>query len=157
MELTINQKRKMKNETLVTIYSNSEFMGNIVKYEGKLIEQGTRKYAQFDNSPYVKFIQKGKRKPVQIQKTSHVTMVILEGYGHIDPPGMFSKTISEFGGTVVREASYVSFDDKWDTDFNKMIDQYIEEKNVKVIADYRTSKGFNSYHKISSSVMTELS
>lgn len=43
----------MNESQKVTIYSTSEFMGNVVKYEGKLLDHGVRKYAQYAVSIWI--------------------------------------------------------------------------------------------------------
>lgn len=128
-----------------TIYTDSEFMGNIIKYEAReLLEHGTKRYAQYGNSPFVTWIPEGKRKPVGIVKSYQPTVLILEGVGHPEPDKMFAD--APFTGNVlVQEAKYASFDEGWEKDFDAMVDKYIAENNVKVIADYRHTKGFSSY------------
>lgn len=109
----------------VTIYTTSEFMGNVCKYEGTLIEHGTRKYAQYDNAPYVDFVPRGKRKPLRIQKAYKPYLLIVEGWGAPEPEPMCTPQ----GGM----SKYSSFDDGWRRDFNALI----EASGCVIIADYR--------------------
>lgn len=129
-----------------TIYTDSEFMGNIMKHEAKeLIEHGTKKYAQYNKAPFVKWIPLGKRKPVGITKSgSSPMLLILEGVGHPNPESMWGEG-KKVGDATVTEVKYASFDDRWEKDFDTMIDKYIAESGAKVIADYRHTKGFNSH------------
>lgn len=129
----------------VTIYSASEFMGNINRYEGTLIEHGAGPYAQYKNAPFVTFVPKKKRNAVKIRKGYKPFLLILEGTGHPEPPSMFGEAIVTLPvAGEMKESKYSSFDDRWETDFDAMIDKYIAESGTKVIADYRHTKGFNS-------------
>ena len=134
----------MSNQ-LVTIYRQSESFGNFVKDEGKLIAHGTRPYAQYKNAPFVNFIPKGKRKEIKLSKTYNPMMLVLEGHGHPTPEDLFSVNFSKTAEAEVKKAAYVSFDDRYNTDFDSFIDSYIEKSNAKIVADYRFTKGFNSY------------
>lgn len=136
-----------KKENQITVYWTGEFFGSVIKKEGTLIEHGTRKYAQYNNAPFVKMIPAGKRNPVLIAKEYKPFILVLEGTGHPEPQSMWKESNTPVAGVTVTEAKYSSFDDRWDTDFDKMIDAYIEEIGVNVIADYRHTKGFNSYDK----------
>lgn len=127
----------------VTIYSDSEFGGCINKYEGKLIEFGTRPYAQYKKTPYVTFIPTRKRYPRQILKGYKPFILILDGVGHPQPPSAFNEPVIH-GLVTVYKSKYLSFDERYDTDFDTMIDKYIVESGARVIADYRHTKGFNS-------------
>lgn len=136
--------RTLANNQLVTIYINGGF-GNIVKYEGKLIEYGNRKYAQYDNASFASFVPKGKRKAVGFIKTSHSTMLILPGYNHPEPDSMFGEAKIDENGTSIRESRYMSFDSRFATDFDAKIDGYLANNNIKPLLDCRTSKGFSPY------------
>jgi len=137
---------KNENQQKVTIYTSSEFFGSFHKYVGKLIDFGTRKYAQYDNAPFVTFIPSKKRKARQILKSFQPMILILEGIGHPDPETIWGGSKKENDVTVT-QSKYSSFDERWSSDFDSLIDKYIQESGVNVIADYRHTKGFNSYTK----------
>lgn len=139
-------------ENQITVYWSGEFMGSINKQEGTLIQHGTRKYAQYNNAPFVEMVPAGKRKGIRISREYNPFILILEGTGHPDPQSMWGEITSSSPGITVRQAKYSSFDDRWETDFDQMIDGYVAQNNVKVIADYRHTKGFSSYDRFQSKV-----
>jgi hypothetical protein len=134
----------MSNQ-LVTIYRQSEFFGNFIKHEGKLIEHGSRPYAQYKNAPFVSFIPKGKRNPIKFVKTHNPMILVIEGHGHPTPEELFSVIVSKDANAKVSTAKYSSFDHRYNTDFDSFMDSYIEKSSAKVVADYRFTKGFSSY------------
>lgn len=117
----------------VTIYTSSDFMGNIVKYEGWLNELGLQDYAQYRAVPYVHFVPKGKRNKVGFVKTYDYYIYIVAGHGHPDPEELFSVKVSDMMST----AKYRSFDDRYKTDF----DPIIEGLDATVLLDCRKAKG----------------
>ena len=114
----------------ITVYTTSEFMGTVQRYEGTLIEQG----AQYENAPFVSFIPKGKRNGVRIVKY----ILILKGWNHPEPEDMFGNSLGRFSnGVMIKESKYSSFDDGYKIDFNNVIDKYIAENPALLLADYR--------------------
>ncbi len=130
MENTIKEK--------ITVYTTSEFMGNVQKYEGTLIDQGKMKYAQYDNAPFVSFIPKGKRNGCRIVKGYNPYILILKGWNHPEPDGMYGEA-RQGDGVTIRESRYASFDDGYKIDFNNVIDKYLADNPGLLIADYRES------------------
>jgi hypothetical protein len=128
--------------TLITVYLTSEWSNHVKKYEGKYVSHGTRKYAQYNNAPFVRFIPKGKRKFVEVQKCFHAYIVIIKGHGHPDGPEE-PKTVEDCGDVVVTTHHYSNFDERHTNDFEKFINEYLPK--CEVIADYRHTQGFNPY------------
>ena len=116
----------------VTIYCTNEFFGNIVRYDGKLINHGVRKYAQYENAPFVEFIPKGKRKIVRIQKSYKPYLLIINGYDNQLPDSMYGKSETK-NGVTIKKSRYQSYDNRYKTDFDKIL----ENSNINIIADYR--------------------
>jgi hypothetical protein len=143
---------KWRGRLNVTVYVNSEFMGNINRVEGALMRFGTEKYAQYDNGVFVALIPKGKRNGIIYQRQSYATVLILEGHGHPSPDAMFTEKLPSAEGISVTTSKYASFDEGWVNDFDAMIDKYIAEKNPVVLGDFRVSKGFNPYDKFQNKV-----
>lgn len=128
----------------ITVYWPGSFFGSINKTEGTLIEHGTKEYAQYKNAPFVTMVPAKKRKPVVIRKDYKPFILVLAGTGHPEPQDMFVAGESNGLGVTSRISKYSSFDDRWETDFDQMIDKYIEEKKPVIVADYRHTKGFRS-------------
>jgi len=116
----------------ITVYYSTEFMGSIAKVEGYLIEHGRRKYAQYDDAPFVKFTPRKKRKPICILKGYKPYLLILKGWDNVDTQGLYSEGRTE-GNVTIREGRYASFDDRFKTDFDAKINNY---KHL-FLADYR--------------------
>ena len=116
----------------ITIYTTSEFFGSIVSYEGYLVEYGARKYAQYENAPFVKFIPKGKRKTCIIQKAYKPYLLILKGWDNPKSEGMFKKS-EDKNGVTIKESKYKSYDDRYKSDFDNIINDYRD----LFLADYR--------------------
>lgn len=124
----------------VTIYTTSEFFGSIQKYEGTLIEHGRRKYAQYDDAPFVDFIPKGKRKGVRLLKAYKPYLLICLGWKCPNAQEMFGlEKVSEYpeGKVFIRESRYQSFDSGYKKDFDLVIDNMITRGDVVILADYR--------------------
>lgn len=124
----------------ITIYTTSNFFGSIQKHEGTLIETGRRKYAQYDNAPFVDFIPKGKRKAVRILKSYKPYLLICAGWNCPNTQGMFgAEETKEYpeGHVKIRQSRYSSFDDGYKKDFDVIIDNMITRGDIVVVADYR--------------------
>jgi len=116
----------------ITIYYTSEFFGSVQSIEAHLIEHGKRKYAQYDNAPFVKFIPKGKRKIRMIQKSFKPYLLIVKNWNMPKPDDMYGKTEVK-DNVIIRQSKYSCFDDKYKSDFDIIIDKYKND----FIADYR--------------------
>ena len=116
----------------ITVYTTSEFFGSVIKYEGYLLEHGSREYAQYKNVPFVKFIPRGKRKPIQILKGYKPYILILKDWNNINPDGMYGEATKK-DDVIIRKSSYKCFDDRYKSDFDVIINQYKD----KFLADYR--------------------
>lgn len=128
----------MSGRPKVTIYHKSDLMGNIIKTEARLVEHGTRKYAQYDNAVFVNFVPKRKRKVRGLIATSRPYVLILEGWGHPDPDSLFGPAErSETTGVGFARGRYSAFSGGWVADFEKRINPYLESGKAAVVADYR--------------------
>lgn len=119
----------------VTIYAAGGF--GIVKTEGKLIAHGRKKYAQYDAAPFVHFIEKGKRTPRGYCEGYKPFFLVVKGHGHPDPDSGFISEPSGVPGISCQASRYGSFDPRYQTDFNAVIDPYLQAHPGIVVADYR--------------------
>lgn len=126
----------MENKTKITVYTTSEFMGNVQRYEGYLIATGLMKYAQYDNAPFVSFIPKGKRNGVRIVRGYNPYVLVLNGWDRPEPDSMFGESRHE-NGVTIKESRYQSFDDGYKIDFNNVIDKFLIDNPRVLLADYR--------------------
>lgn len=116
----------------ITVYYTGEFFGSVIKKEGYLVEYGRREYAQYKNAPYVVFIPRRKRKAIRILKGYKPYILILNGWDNPEPNGMYG-TETKKDGVIIKKSTYTSFDDRYKSDFDRIIDKHKE----KFLADYR--------------------
>lgn len=122
----------------ITVYTTSEFMGTVQKYEGTLIDHGHMIYAQYDQAPFVSFTPKRKRNGIRIVKGYNPYILILKGWDHPEPEDMFGNSAGRLSnGVTIKESKYSSFDDGYKIDFNNVIDPYIAKNPAVLLADYR--------------------
>jgi predicted ABC-type ATPase len=118
-----------------TMYLASEFMGNINKIDVTDIKIKAKKYAQYEKALSVTFIPKGKRSPRGTTLTYSPYILVLKGY-NTPVPQSSMKPIAP----GVEQSIYTSFDDRWQTDFDKIVDDYIAEHPDSVLFDARAKK-----------------
>lgn len=133
----------MKYEDLkATIYTKSEFFGNIVKREVKLHEITEKTtYAQYHNAVKATFTIKRKRSKSSLVTTYQPYVVIVAGWDHPNPADMFD-IVEKTDTMTIKKSSYMSFDDRFATDFDAIVDS---GKLGEVILDARHTKGFSSH------------
>jgi hypothetical protein len=125
----------------VTIYSTSEFFGDVTKVEAILVEIGRRDYAQYRNAPYVIFIPKGKQKQFIKRALEYAYLLVIEGWNH-PPPFDMMTPLTDDGtgtGTKTQQSRYPSFDDRYKTEFDELMNPYLEKQTV--ILDVRKTAG----------------
>ena len=121
-----------------TMYLMGELGFGVRKYEGWLVEHGRKPYAQYPDAPFVKFVPKGKRKPRGWQGSYRPYCVLLRGHGHeLEPDSALLPAESTTPGVTVQKSRYSLFDDRWGTDFDAKLGQYLAEKPEALLADYR--------------------
>jgi len=132
----------MLNEKIkITIYSTSDFMGNVTKIEGTFNDMGQKDYAQYNAAPFITFTPRGKRTAYIKRATYNPYLLVIEGWGHPQPADFLNEGTTDANGTTVRESRYRSFDDGYKTDFDSIINPYLSGKDV--IMDIRQTVGTN--------------
>lgn len=133
----------MENKA-ITIYHAGAF--GVSKIEGKLIDYGTKKHAQYDRAPFIHFIAKGKRKPTGFVQGYHPYLVVIEGHGHINTIDPFNEAIEhKETGLITKESTYSCFDEKYKTDFDASLTKYLEGKTI--LMDIRHTTNTNVLNK----------
>jgi hypothetical protein len=129
-------------------------MMGIIKCEGKLVDHGTQKYAQYDAAPFVNFIPKGKRNVRGfVQAEYKPSLLILAGHGHPEPDSMFGvETPNEAGTAFTSRSRYMSCDPRWQSDFDARIDAYLARTGAEVVADYRHKAAQGRYGPVREAV-----
>lgn len=118
-----------------TMYLAGEFFGNINKIDVTDIKIKVKKYAQYEAALYVTFIPKGKRNPRTTILSYSPYILVLKGY-NTPVPQSSMKQISP----GVEQSVYSSFDDRWQSDFDKIVDEYIADHPQSVLFDARAKK-----------------
>lgn len=139
----------MKNEKQIpiTVYISGAF--GVHKELGYLLSFGTDKYAQYDRSPFVRYIPKGKRKPTGCRVTSTPYLLVLLGHGYPDPADPFTDKTMSGSGCMVSKSRYSSFDDRYKTDFDQVIDKHLKGITITIqgsdliLMDVRHTVGTN--------------
>jgi hypothetical protein len=121
----------------VTIYKPEEFMGEVIKYEGTLIEHGIMEYAQYKEAPFVSFTPKRARSGIRFVQGRDPFFLIVDGWNNPDPVSGY--LVSKKGECTIRQSKYSCFDERYRTDFNEWVKPLIESGKLKIVADYRSS------------------
>ena len=133
-----------------TIYTGSEFMGNIIKREVTLSSFSFGEYAQYPNALFITCKPKRKSRVGRFVYTpcgGSPDVLVLAGWGLPEPAGMYvEETTTGTGADQVTtsEGRYRSFDTRWQSDFNEMINKAIKAYGLKIIVDTR---GLEQYEK----------
>lgn len=125
---------------LATVITMGDFGPIVTKC--KLVEYGYRKYAQYRNAAFVKYIPKGKRTVTGFIKGYQPYIIILAGHHDVDMDGM-DDWDSGTGNPDVKwkKSRYMSFDPRYSTDYDSFIDKYIESLGKdSVLFDERWTK-----------------
>jgi hypothetical protein len=126
---------------MYTIYFKSELMGNIVTVKARTMEHGICQYAQYPSAVKVTFVPKGKTNQRQFfdygMGIGPLSTLILEGVGHPESSPLYVPGEWNLNGSRIDKGRYMSHDPRWVTEFNTMINEYIDALPGVVIADYR--------------------
>lgn len=121
-----------------TIYTTSEFFGNLVKHEVDLTNAVFEPYAQYKESLRLVFIPKGKRKALQIRKTYNPFVLVIKGHGHPNPEELM-KVIKETEDCKISQSKYASFDERFAQEADELLASIITPQNLLI--DVRHTQG----------------
>lgn len=136
-------------ETKATIYFRGELMGNVHKMEVRSFGVKTGAYAQYTSAITCKFVKKGGRSVLGFVQTFQPSLLILEGWGHPDPAGIWGdeKTAN---GVTTRAGRHSACSPEWAKEFDSMIAEHIKG-GAKVLHDFR---GHNPHGAVSTLSVT---
>jgi hypothetical protein len=123
----------------VTYYYKSEFGMGINKIEGKLVNIGFEKYAQYNDAFFVTLIPKGKKTALKFRQTYNPFAIVIAGLGHPNPDDTF-EVVKEESDVIVSKSKHSSFSENWILEFNAKMNKYIESQKAAIIADVRENK-----------------
>ncbi len=100
------------------------------------VSWGFEKYAQFLNAARVQYTKRGKRKR-QTAMVTTIPMVILNGWGHPDPPPKYGppQKISEHASSQTTRRP--GGDPEWANEFNAFLYGYLAGSKATVLIDFR--------------------
>lgn len=135
MKVTIEPTRTKYDGIKATIYTTSEFMGNVVKREVRLFATGTKPYAQYPSVPFAEFKKKGGRKLLCATISGfRPFIVIVKGWDQPNPGEMFGKPEVDSNGTGFAQGRFSAFDAGWTADFEAEI---LSKVTGEVLVDVR--------------------
>lgn len=121
-----------------TIYTTSEFMGNVVALEVRELTLWLSQWAQYSEVVYLKYKPKGARRPRQlITSGERPFLLVLRGWNHPPPPGIYGAPGRD--GSV--SGRYMSHDPRWRRDFDAMIRPHLDAHPGGVVWDLREGGG----------------
>ena len=127
---------------------------SMLKVEVRNVSSLTRPYAQYRSAVSVRWTPKGKRNERSTVETTFASILVLDGWGHPEPMGMWdeSKTVTHENGITTGRARYSSCDPKCQSDFDTMIADHITKTGAKVLLDLR---GHNPHREMSEAEQAE--
>ena len=132
----------METVKATLFYRDTSLLGNMVKREVKLHSCGLRPYAQYSNMPFVTFTVKRKRTEEMLHDSSvKPSIVAIAGWNHdIEPESAFNTENAKVleDGTTITKGRRRSFSSDWQTNFDALFHQYIQNNpNTEIICDFR--------------------
>ena len=115
------------------------YIAGLVGYkriEGKDLKWEIGPHAQFRKAIVISFVPKGKRRRFNIRLTRSPYSIVLDGWGHPEPPDIFDDP-RELQHGVAKKAKHVACDSAYDREFNDFLAKYTEESGCIVLADFR--------------------
>jgi hypothetical protein len=94
------------------------------------------KYAQFPKAARVEYTVRGKRKR-QTAMITTVPLVVLDGWGHPQPPPKFGPPERVAGQTTAQTTRRLSCDPEWQNEFDAFLHGYLEGSKTRVLLDLR--------------------
>lgn len=123
----------MKHEGKATIYYGGG-LGSYAKLEVRSVEVDRIEYAQYANAVRVRLIAKGARKVRGFVQTYEPNVIVIEGHGHPDAPGLFGEA-KVSNGVEVRESRRLMCDPGWDSEFREFIEAHLAASGGRVLYD----------------------
>ena len=136
--LRLQTHRTVLEAEKCTIYIGG-FMG-VSKHEVRSVKAELGRHAQHQEALHLTFTPKGARKPRGVVYDQPYVLV-LAGWGHPDPDGMWVDSGEKLGTVTVQHGRYSACDPRWETDFDARIEGYLTSGSAVVLLDARRTKG----------------
>ncbi len=119
----------------VTIYREAMF--GIVATRARLVEHGHRPHAGGPAAPYLRFIEKGKRKPVAFTWPDRPWILVVAGWDNPEPADAFAPQPAE-AGTSVESSRFECYSPSYWAEFMARHGAALEKAGI--VADFRTGE-----------------
>jgi hypothetical protein len=104
-----------------------------------------RPYAQYDSAVHVSFVPKGGRSRRGFVESHSPSLVVLDGWGHVEPASMFIASETSDSGVECSRGRYSACDPRCLADFGALLSAYVARTGAKIVADYRTHNASNRF------------
>lgn len=94
-------------------------------------------YAQYRNAVRVEYTVRGKHKRETAIITKIPPLLILDGWGHPNPPPKYSQPEPISENAVVQSTRRLSCDPEWENEFNAFLNGYLAGSKATVLSDFR--------------------
>ena len=136
----------------ITVYTTSEFMGNVIRTEGRLPTDeeiigmskedkslGYMQYAQYSKVPFVIVKPKRKQRFFKMKSAGYKPfMIVVEGWGNPEPDSLYgAPKPADKNGTTISEGRHIGFGSGWTKDFNSQIGLFLANNPGKILLDDR--------------------
>ena len=118
----------------VTIYMEGAF--GYTKTEAKGFEHWRTEYAQYKSAIRFRYLEPRKRKWKGGTMTNKPTLVVLEGWGHMDPDDPMTEERAD-GIFTVKSTRYACFDPRYAEEFGLKLAAYMGTSGATVLEDFR--------------------
>lgn len=139
-------------DSRVTIYFRGEMMGNIHKLDVRAYSVALRPWAQYASAVETRFIKKGSRRTIGFIQSYQPSLVILEGWGHPDPAGIWNAPVVGHVGegdsraeVTTTTGRHLSCSAEWSNEFDALLAAHVEATGAKILHDFR---GHDPYGRI---------
>jgi 5-methylcytosine-specific restriction endonuclease McrA len=112
----------------VSIYTEDESWGNIVRIDAKQARIWVGPYAQYQTGVFVEFVPVGKRKNKSFVSAGDPYVVVVPSNVAVDPDDLYIQT-----NDLASPTRYTAADPRWREDFNKKL----QLSAIPILADYR--------------------
>jgi len=136
-----------------TMYFQSEFGLGVKKLEVTGLEINVRSHAQYTAAVEAIFVPRRARKQRVLVQTHKPSLLVLEGWGHPEPDGIFLP--AEEGATLLT-GRYSACDERWQSDFDQRINAYVASSQAVVEHDFRNHNTHGPANYISPAKQREI-
>ncbi len=123
----------------VTLYFRNEFGFGYSQVEASAYSVTVGPWAQYPSAVFVEFLAKGARRSRGFVQSSHVDVVIVDGWNNFEPDGIYLPAVrDEALGVETREGRHSACSPLWDSEFRAKL----SASGASIVLDM---KGYNAH------------